>query len=61
MIFELKKQISVQWLTKHFNLSRSGFYKWMKAHRLASHLTPKAGFRLAFIRATTFENGVESE
>jgi len=42
MIFELKNQISVKFLSEHFNVSRSGFYKWMKAHKATSKLTSKA-------------------
>ena len=42
MILELKDRISVKFLSEHFDVSRSGFYKWMRAHEQTSKLTPKA-------------------
>jgi len=41
MISELKSQISIQFLSQYFGVSRSGFYKWQKLNSQPFRMTTK--------------------
>jgi len=42
VIYKLKDQISICFLTHHFGISRSYFYKWMKSKKQTSKMTRKS-------------------